>query len=638
MMLAAPPPLAAAGAGDATLLRPATGLSLAASPCQKASSSKSAAACSHVLATAARPAAEQARLALTCAARAALVGLCFDACLRLQQRRRSRGRKVRRHAVDPVQLTKNIVNASSASAVMQSLEPALEDEALNAIHVSAALHRIAVQRRSLNGHLATSPEMQVLLDRTGEMAVAGKLDARGISKVFYAVGLLERSLSLPSSFLPDLAMAATAKLNDMNAIELSNVLGSVAKLKGGVGDVGGMLPALRKRLTEQAHRMNVKDVASNFWALAHMSSTAAETEELLGALANRTVELADDLDARAVSQILWSLATMRPAPASYGPLVSPLLRAVTACAERMNAQDVSNTLWAVATLRADLPWLTKGVLAAVAPKAASQAERSNGQGLCNMLWACAVIAKDVGEVPEELLAALVAAVPRTLSGTSNPQSVSTAIWSLGILAKTAPEQSLELLQTSVPELEEALLQEKLWLSMQRPVDFTMLLHGLGSLRGAGVEATRLMPSVLRRSQKVLERRMRTREALDTIPQIACSLQQLGAFSGALARTIASKLLKLPLAQLEDWELCFCLAAFQEEEQRLFQERMRLKREARREGRNFDEQKGVSYVVLLKTLNEEVDFRRIAKEKVMASLQGPEAWRTADATSLEAKKE
>jgi len=157
----------------------------------------------------------------------------------------------------------------------------------------------------------------------------------------------------------------------------------------------------------------------------------------------------------------------------------------------------------------------------------------------------------------------------------------------------------------------------------------MLLTGLAALHGAGVENAGLTTLARKYTLTSLLPSMRTKEALATLPQITCALHALGGFRGPAAGSIASQISQLPIAQLEDWELCVLASAFRDEDQRLFGEAMRQKREARKAGlpKPSDQPDKARYTRLLRVLQEEIEFRRIQPEQVEQSLRGPGAFQS-----------
>ena len=185
--------------------------------------------------------------------------------------------------------------------------------------------------------------------------------------------------------LKQLHVLVLAKMSELGAREVANVLHSTAKLHlSGWRSSRQLVEGLMLRATATADRLEPQGASTVMWALAKMEVTPHPA--LLEAVQRRATATIRQFNPQGVSNVLWALATMGVRPDA--DLLAAMQRRATATATESTPQGVSNVLWALATMGEEPD---AQLLVAMQRRALVIAREFKPQEIVNLMWALATV-------------------------------------------------------------------------------------------------------------------------------------------------------------------------------------------------------------------------------------------------------
>jgi len=417
-------------------------------------------------------------------------------------------RVARRATTSPREITRLISKSPSAPAILSVLEQEMGAAHFNYVHVSAALHRLALRQRTITSKVRRSPVLAEYVGCAKDMLAAGAMEARQTANMIWAVANLQKAL--PETL--------------------------------------GLLPSLIELAIFEAGEMNIQHLSNSFWAIAKLRSAAPEMKRLVPVLAEKIIDKADDAIPQHLSNMMWAVATMQGEVPEALQLVPVLVEMISDNFYDANNQDLSNVLWSIAKLHSKQPEALQ-LVPALIETFIDKADDAAPQAISNIFWA---IATTHGKVPEvlALVPALVEVSPEKVGGMI-AQHVANTLWSLSVLQ---PKQGADM-QALLSELQAAMLSK---LDEFKPFEIAQSTWGLASL-DARDEA--LMEATAQQVVALMPRMSARSFSLD-LPQIICSFAMLGFHHQEFMAAVESRLTH-KVRRLNDWNLCALLWSYRQ---------------------------------------------------------------------------
>jgi len=411
-------------------------------------------------------------------------------------------RVARRATTSPREITRLISKSPSAPAILSVLEQEMGAAHFNYVHVSAALHRLALRQRTITSKVRRSPVLAEYVGCAKDMLAAGAMEARQTANMIWAVANLQKAL--PETL--------------------------------------GLLPSLIELAIFEAGEMNIQHLSNSFWAIAKLRSAAPEMKRLVPVLAEKIIDKADDAIPQHLSNMMWAVATMQGEVPEALQLVPVLVEMISDNFYDANNQDLSNVLWSIAKLHSKQPEALQ-LVPALIETFIDKADDAAPQAISNIFWA---IATTHGKVPEvlALVPALVEVSSEKVDGMI-AQHVANTLWSLSVLQ---PEQD-EAVQVFIHALQSAMVSKLGKSKLTDITQSTLALAALDATDDTLLEATAqhvaaLLPSMDERSFRMV------------VPAMIFAFAKLGVGyqREELVAAVAGRFPSLR-RKLNDWILC-----------------------------------------------------------------------------------
>lgn len=335
-----------------------------------------------------------------------------------------------------INLTQQLLSASSAEALLNLLAPELDNKWLDPINFGVAFTRLARFRGSSTRSLQTSPVIPKLVARTAEVLLTDAMEGRTASNILWAIATLGKSGLQMRELVPALTRLISIKVGGMKQQETASAIWAAATLQLPEPLLKQLLPPLVSHVKDLKETVDEQSTGNLIWATASLKGRAPELLEAEECWTELLLRHAPHLSPQGFSGVAWAAATLKnEAPT----LLAALPQIVATCQlpiEQLTDQGVSNLTWAVAVLKDEVPELRS-----LLPKALAQLPRISQsvtvQSLSNIVWAGAALRFQELPLWHSLLPLLCQLTLSKLSS-ANAQDVSSLTWSFSLLDDGSP--------------------------------------------------------------------------------------------------------------------------------------------------------------------------------------------------------
>lgn len=253
-------------------------------------------------------------------------------------------------AKDPATLLSyRISDAKNADKALWAIADALDSPALNGVHLSNGLSKLANTRKSLNKD--PGDVFDRLLTAIHEALAAGNVDERGVANMFHATAALRDDLPEVRRLLPRLVEAGARSAAQMKPQELANVAWACATLKLEQPMLGGLMKSVAASLERQKWELNALDLSNVLFAATVMRNAAPEFVGVVPHMAEVLLEAAPDMNPDMLTAVLKAMATFREEAPGFLKALPMLLACVVEVSKSFRPNQAADLLAAVAALR-----------------------------------------------------------------------------------------------------------------------------------------------------------------------------------------------------------------------------------------------------------------------------------------------
>jgi len=224
---------------------------------------------------------------------------------------------------NPRMLTSLIKQADSATTVLTTLRDEVTD--CNSIHVSIALHQLALNRRDLTAGDVESPTFVALVDRAAELCDKRACGVREAVNIIWSIATMRKEAPQLLELLPAVIDIIPDLLTSMTAQQLATACWAIATIYAQEphAEVSDRLLALGQTLLgsleAQVVAMKAQEVANTVWSISMFQTVAPQATQYTSVFADAAAKmLADDqyqlfdrtLRLLTHARLLWGLAAL----------------------------------------------------------------------------------------------------------------------------------------------------------------------------------------------------------------------------------------------------------------------------------------------------------------------------------------
>lgn len=288
-------------------------------------------------------------------------------------------------APDPLISREAALNARiSREATPKGLLLLIGEELDNFDHINVPTSLLRLGKLPSSPSMITDKNFTALLGLARDMCIDGRMQARGVANVIYALatmcktGVLTTNNHCVFGALNALEERTRSVACEMTSQAVSNTVWGFATMKWELG--GEAWDAIESAVIRLGpDEMNAQEVSNVLWGYAILGWELSENT--WSALNTATARVAPDMNPQAIANTMWGFATLGRTPAEEA--LAALETMIVRWSAAMNTQDVANMLWSYVTLEVEPKTAPRIALESAVVRLGPE---MNAQEVSNMLW------------------------------------------------------------------------------------------------------------------------------------------------------------------------------------------------------------------------------------------------------------